>query len=617
MDRKQEHKNKLKEIRDDVLKQAGINYMDVKKPYGFKAEDAVDFYRSYKNSPHHPDSLLLKYFVHRYENHDKYKNLSVQDKHKLDNKFLKLHQKGDASEKNGHVTMQDLHQGLLSQPDAWLQILNHRDNLHEFLKNVHKGDIHYINKKPYINLTRGLHVNKEGRSEDHALASYSHKQHSGFGDYQHRQHVPFDNVWYSYDYGYKNAAGNYGAEKEFLISPHKIKYNESSLPNMSLTQQGVYYEDHGLKGILDKIKNKENDLETVSQQHTDHFLHNLTDQEQDDRIKQMFESYIKDPGYNSQSVLRKYLAIAPHKSIKAFDHVKDLDTLIDFFQLPHDDKFEDKLSEIIPKKDWHNHPKLKHFHTNILDADVLKNIINQKPIYTQLAIIHDLSEYGGYHQLEKLSEDGYLNHFLNEREIPIKLNDKILDNILKHSDNHSDGQMLSNIARTGDLTSKNFKKLFDKINNHTQASFILGDLVNRHHALPDSTLARVVNSDKTPSYKLSYLMHQTTNPDISLAIAEKLPQELDYDSSKDVKMNFLNYNSANNIDIAKKLIDKYGHLDDFNQSFRSKINGFTGTSSETKKIKTNLLQRLDKIKPLTTNEGQDESQKDIISNKQI
>jgi hypothetical protein len=194
--------------------------------------DLVKVYRSYKNSPHNVDALYLKYLVHRMENGKKYHSASPEEQRAMDKSFLEHHQKGKAAEKNGHIQSEDLEK-FIKNPDTIKlakQLVNHKQKLNNFILKEHPEHIVDINGEPHLRLTRGLGVNREQRGEEHALASYADIPNPPFGGENpthHHQHVPLKNIWFTYDYGPKEASSEkFGPENEFVVSPHKVIYNE-------------------------------------------------------------------------------------------------------------------------------------------------------------------------------------------------------------------------------------------------------------------------------------------------------------------------------------------------------------------------------------------------------
>jgi hypothetical protein len=176
-------------------------------------------YRAYKNSPHHPVSLLLKYIVNRIENKDIYENSSPEEINKYEQGWLQHHQFGAASTKNGHVKANDLRKAFDNNPELVNGILEHQSKLHQFLYD--HGNVKDINGVPSIPLARGLKVDDVGA--DHDISSYTDQHHvaHAFGDNIQRNWVPLKNVYFSYDLGPQEASSEkFGPEDEFLVSNH-------------------------------------------------------------------------------------------------------------------------------------------------------------------------------------------------------------------------------------------------------------------------------------------------------------------------------------------------------------------------------------------------------------
>jgi hypothetical protein len=79
-----------------------------------------------------------------------------------------------------------------------------------------------IKGEPYVALTRGL--NTQVMSDEHALASFSDKEHSGFGEIQHHVWMPVKDIWYTFMAGSKDSRGTFGHENEILGSNHGTRY---------------------------------------------------------------------------------------------------------------------------------------------------------------------------------------------------------------------------------------------------------------------------------------------------------------------------------------------------------------------------------------------------------
>jgi hypothetical protein len=220
---------------------------DAPSDVGVQKLTAPALYRFYKNSPHHPESLLMKYLVHRIENADKYAKATPEQALRLKQNFLALHQQGDAKSKNGHIDAQKLDQMALTKYSLISDLMTHRDHLHAVIQKHFPSKIYNVDGEPHLGLTRGLRVDKDKRKEDHALASYGHIPNTGFGDYMHHQMVPLKNVWYSFDFGPEKSSGNMGPENEFLVSPHENKYTNDADTTKSFPKK-VFLEPKEMAG---------------------------------------------------------------------------------------------------------------------------------------------------------------------------------------------------------------------------------------------------------------------------------------------------------------------------------------------------------------------------------
>lgn len=186
----------------------------------FKSLTPIKLFRAYKNTPHRPEALFLKYAIHRIENRDKYKNASKDERYKLDQEFLDHHQQGKAQYKNGHITPSDLQNFIHHKGHKIVQnLLEHQRKLHNLINTDSPHSVSVINGRPRVALTRALKTSEHG--PDHALASYADVRKPPFGGYEFHYKVPLDNIWYSYAAGPKTASSaKYGHEDEFLVSPH-------------------------------------------------------------------------------------------------------------------------------------------------------------------------------------------------------------------------------------------------------------------------------------------------------------------------------------------------------------------------------------------------------------
>jgi len=182
---------------------------------------APDLYRAYKHSPQTPASVFLKYSVHRINHLDDYGD--PRKAHDLDKQFLGLVQRGKAEDKNGHVSVSDLH-GWTRRHAARIipEILAIRDK-HQ--KHILRGiglNVRSINGQPHVALTRGLE--SDFMSDEHPLSSHADKPETGFGLCMHHSWVPVRDLWYSFDLGTKYSTGNMGPEDEYLISNTLPRY---------------------------------------------------------------------------------------------------------------------------------------------------------------------------------------------------------------------------------------------------------------------------------------------------------------------------------------------------------------------------------------------------------
>lgn len=173
-------------------------------------------YRAYKNSPHHPISLLLKYVVNRIENKDVYEHGSPDQVAQHEQSWLQHH----TNEKNSNVRIEDLHQALQANPKLLEGVQSHQKKLHAYIQAHNPDAIREINGQPHIALARGFSISNPGA--DHDVASYTdeNKVADGFGGRVKHWWVPLKNVWYSYHTGHQTAGGLLGPEDEFLASNH-------------------------------------------------------------------------------------------------------------------------------------------------------------------------------------------------------------------------------------------------------------------------------------------------------------------------------------------------------------------------------------------------------------
>ena len=192
------------------------------KTLGGKTSVLVGF-RAHKNSPHNPMAVFLKYGIHRIENPELYEGKTPEQIEAVDAEWLKHHQQGKAAEKNGHITVRDLHDTLAKNPNYLTALRKEQAKLHKALLYHARANIVNINGEPHLPLARGYSVDKGKLDIDHSLASYADAEERclGFGGNLFRWYVPLKNIWYSYDLGPKEAtSSSYGNEDEYLVSPH-------------------------------------------------------------------------------------------------------------------------------------------------------------------------------------------------------------------------------------------------------------------------------------------------------------------------------------------------------------------------------------------------------------
>lgn len=235
------------EIEDDdmaALFKAGPRVVDTAK---FKTLDSKvtipTLFRAYKNSPHHPVSLLGKYAVNRIENKELYQNGTPEEIKTHDENWLSHHKQGGAKDKLSHVTVEHLHNGIAKNPELIPKLQAHQKRLHNYLKKHCPEHIKVVNGEPSITLCRGYGV--RGISADHSLSSYadSRSTASSFGSsFIPHWWVPLKNVWFSFMTGpASSTSNNFGDEDEYLVSNHPRI--ESKEPIQKILPRGV----HGFK----------------------------------------------------------------------------------------------------------------------------------------------------------------------------------------------------------------------------------------------------------------------------------------------------------------------------------------------------------------------------------
>jgi len=226
----------------------------------------IDLYSAYKNTPHAPASMFLKYLVHRINHVEDYEDHAKG--HALDIAFQGLVTKGGAAEKNGHVSLQDLHDWTNRHATTVVpQLLAEKQRMQMDVARGVGLNVRSINGEPYVALTRGL--NSDIMEDEHPLSSHADKPDTGFGSTMHHSWVPLKDLWFAYDLDRtKRSGNNMGAEDEYLISntgtryeaqPHDIK--KSRIKNWDEKAPYIYDDmsDETLAAILAK-KNSNPDV---------------------------------------------------------------------------------------------------------------------------------------------------------------------------------------------------------------------------------------------------------------------------------------------------------------------------------------------------------------------
>lgn len=182
---------------------------------------AKELYRTYKHTPHAPASTFLKYLIHRHNHLAEYDDPARG--HELDKSFLGLVQQGRAADKNGHLSIKNLHDWTARHAAKVMpELLQMRDETQAAVAQDIGLGTRSINGEPYVALTRGL--DDELMSNEHPLSSHADQPETGFGRVQHHSWVPLRDVWFSYDLGPRFSSGNMGPESEWLVSNTGTRY---------------------------------------------------------------------------------------------------------------------------------------------------------------------------------------------------------------------------------------------------------------------------------------------------------------------------------------------------------------------------------------------------------
>jgi hypothetical protein len=239
-------------------------------PFHVQPLGAFDLYRSYKNTPHAPASAFLKYLVHRINHVEEYND--PEKGHDLDKQFLMLVQKGAASEKNGHVTIDRLHQWVKRHSKEVVpQLLAEKARLNALVQRGVGLNVRSINGEPYVALTRGLST--DTMSDEHPLSSHADLPDTGFGGQMHRSWVPLKDLWYSFDMGPRYPSGNMGPEDEYLVSNTGTRYEAQAHDVKATRMKGWSSElpqvfddstDEELAATVDSAKDQSNGADLFS-----------------------------------------------------------------------------------------------------------------------------------------------------------------------------------------------------------------------------------------------------------------------------------------------------------------------------------------------------------------
>lgn len=182
----------------------------------------LDLYSAYKSTPHAPASMFLKYLVHRINHVEDYEDPA--EGRKLDAAFKELVQKGGAAEKNGHVSIQDLHEWTDRHATTVVpQLLAEKQRMQMDVARGVGLNVRSINGEPHVALTRGL--SSSIMENEHPLSSHADTVDTGFGSDMHHAWVPLKDLWFAYDLDRTERSHNHmGPEDEYLISNTGTRY---------------------------------------------------------------------------------------------------------------------------------------------------------------------------------------------------------------------------------------------------------------------------------------------------------------------------------------------------------------------------------------------------------
>lgn len=181
-------------------------------------------YRAYKNSPHHPVSLFLKYSINRIVNADFYAKANPEEVKAFEEQWMSHHQQGGAADKNGHIALKDLQKARSLNPSFEAGLKRHQTKAHKYLMEHSPWLVKEVNGEPSIPLCRGYKLGVDDPWGDHDLSSYADDNGRArqFGSNVKRWWVPLNSVWFCYNIGPKSSSSNnFGPEDEWLCSNHK------------------------------------------------------------------------------------------------------------------------------------------------------------------------------------------------------------------------------------------------------------------------------------------------------------------------------------------------------------------------------------------------------------
>lgn len=248
---------------------------------------AFSLFRSYKNTPHSPPAVFLKYIAHRDQHLNDYED--PEKAHALDQQFINSVKRGGASDKNAHLCVADLHGWLNRNRDGVHEVLAHRDAVQKDILEGCGLNVRDIHGEPHVALTRGL--KSDIMSQNMPLSSWADVPKTGFGTYQHHAWVPVRDVFYTFCHMHELHSGEMGHENEFLVRPGGQLYEAG-------------HDD--IKHTRGKGAELAADLPTRSQQ-----MHLRSDSMTDAGLAAMFPKVMRQ---FKQSGFRRYRALLEHRN---------------------------------------------------------------------------------------------------------------------------------------------------------------------------------------------------------------------------------------------------------------------------------------------------------------